>query len=141
MKYLLLCVFAAFCATFSLSNGNLVWPLLVLAALLLRLRLAAVVTILVAASVAIFAFFYHYTVYLKPTTLHSRDELVGLLKYVAAYFGSSWATSDVRLAEVLGILGFLVLGLALWQMPAYFRVAPAICIQFGFLLLFALPPA
>lgn len=136
-KYLLLCIAAALCATFSLSNGNLVWPLLVLAALLLRLRLAAL-TIAAAAAAGICAFFYNYTVYITPSSLSSPAELIGLVKYIAVYFGSSWVTANIRTAEVLGIMGFLMLAVIAWRMPSYFKAAPAISIQFGALLLFAL---
>jgi hypothetical protein len=136
-KYLVLCIAAALCATFSLSNGNLVWPLLVLAALLLRLRLAAL-TIAAAAAAGICAFFYNYTVYITPSSLSSPAELIGLAQYIAVYFGSSWVTANIRTAEVLGIMGFLMLAVIAWHMPSYFKAAPAISIQFGALLLFAL---
>ena len=137
-KYLLLCVAAALGATFSLSNGNLVWPLLVLAALLLRLRLAPIAAIVAVAAAGISAFFYNYTVYITPSSLSSRAELMGLARYIAVYFGSSWVTANIRTAELLGIMGFLVLAVIAWHMPSYFKAAPAISIQFGALLLFAL---
>jgi len=137
-KYLLLCIAAALGATFSLSNGNLVWPLLVLAALLLRLRLAPIAAIVAVAAAGIGAFFYNYTVYITPSSLSSSAELIGLAKYIAVYFGSSWVTANIRTAEVLGIMGFLVLAVIAWHMPSYFKAAPAISVQFGALLLFAL---
>ncbi len=137
-KYLVLCIAAALCATFSLSNGNLVWPLLVLAALLLRLRLAPIAAIVAVAAAGICAFFYNYTVYITPSSLSSPAELIGLAKYIAVYFGSSWVTANIRTAEVLGIMGFLMLAAIAWHMPSYFKAAPAISIQFGALLLFAL---
>jgi len=137
-KYLLVCIAAGLCATFSLSNGNLVWPLLAIGALLLRLRLAAIAGIVAVAAAGIFAFFYNYTVYLKTTSYSSPGEVVALIKYIAVYFGSSWVTADIRLAEILGVAGFLVLAFVLWLMPSYFRVAPAVCTQFGLLLIFVL---
>ena len=137
-KYLLLCIAAGLCATFSLSNGNLVWPLLAIAAVLLRLRVAAIASIVAVAAAGIFAFFYNYTVYLKTTAFNSPAELMGLIKYIAVYFGSSWVTADVRRAEMLGVAGFLVLALVLWLMPAYFKLAPEVCTQFGLLLIFVL---
>ena len=106
-KYLLLSVAAGVCATYSLSNGNLVWPLLLLGAVLLRLRIAAMSALALGAAVTISAFFYNYTVYVTTSALHSRGELVGLLKYIAAYFGSSWVTNDISRAEMLGIAGAL----------------------------------
>ncbi len=137
-KYLALCIVAALCATFSLANGNLVWPLLVVAALLLRVGIAAIAAIVAAAAAGIGAFFYNYTVYITPSQVSSPRELIGLVKYIAVYFGSSWITSNIRLAEVLGIAGFLLLAIIAWRMPSYFKASPAICVQFGVLLLFAL---
>lgn len=137
-SYLVLSLAAATCATFSLSNGNLVWPLLVLAALALRLRYVAIATIVAVAVVGICAFFYNYTVYITAGSLSSPGEPVALAKYVLVYFGSSWVTASIRLAEILGLLGFLILLLIVWRMPAYFRRAPAVSVQFGVLLLFAL---
>ena len=136
--YLALCVSAAACATFSLSNGNLVWPLLVIAALALRVRLAAIATIVAVAVAGICAFFYNYTVYLTANSVSSPGEVVALLKYIAVYFGSSWVTANARTAECLGIAGALAFLFLLWRLPAWFRTAPAICVQFGVLLLFVL---
>lgn len=55
-KYLLLSIAAALGATYSQSNGNLLWPLLVGAALLLRLRRAAVLSFAIAGVVNIAAY-------------------------------------------------------------------------------------
>jgi hypothetical protein len=136
--YLLLSVAAGLCATYSLSNGNLIWPLLLIVAILLRVRAAAIVTIVAVAAAGIFAFFYNYTVYLTPEAVSSSGQLVGLVRYIAVYFGSSWVTSNVRTAELLGVAGFLILAFVLWRLPGYFRAAPAMAVQFSFLLLFAL---
>jgi len=47
-------------------------------------------------------------------------------------------SSDLRLAALLGVTGFLTLGFLSWKMPRYFRTAPEVCVQFGLLMLFAL---
>jgi len=137
-KYLALSVVAALCATYSLSNGNLVWPLLVIGAVLLRVRFTAIAGIVAVAAVGIFAFFYNYTVYLTSAAVRTPAEVLGLIRYIAVYFGSSWVTANIRAAEILGVAGFLILAFTLLQMPAYFKVAPAVCIQIGLLLLFVL---
>ncbi len=137
-KYLVLSIAAGSCATYSLSNGNLVWPLLVIAAVLLRVGIAAILSIVVAAGVAIFSFFYNYTVYIEPSQIHSRRQVLTLIKWVVVYFGSSWVHSNVRMAEIMGVAGFVVLAFVLWQLPAYFRSSPALCTLFSLLLLFAL---
>lgn len=136
--YLLMCMVAALCATFSLSNGNLVWPLLAIGAALLRIRSRAIAGIVAVAAAGISAFFYNYTVYLKTTSFSSAGDVLALIKYIAVYFGSSWVTGNIRLAEILGIVGFLALAMTLWQMPSSFKVAPAMDLQFGLLLIFVL---
>ncbi len=50
--YLLFSILAALGATYSLANGNLLWPLLFAAALLLRLRRAAVLSLLITGTVS-----------------------------------------------------------------------------------------
>src|SRR5271166_1039618 len=137
-QYLALCIAAAACGTFSLSNGNLLWPLLLVAALLLRLGVTALVAIAGVAAVGIAAFFYNYTVYITAGSLSSPGAPVALAKFILVYFGSSWVTADIRLAEILGLAGFLVFLVVAWRMPSYFKSAPAISVQFGVLLLFAL---
>ncbi len=137
-KYLALCIAAAVCGTFTLSNGNLVWPLLVVAALLLRLGMEAILALVAVAAAGIAAFFYNYTVYITAGSLSSSGEPVALAKFIAVYFGSSWVTSNIQLAELLGVAGFLLLIVLLRRLPAYFKAAPAVCVQFGVLLLFAL---
>ena len=137
-QYLALCIVAAACGTFSLSNGNLVWPLLVVAALLLRSGVTAVVAIVGVAVAGIAAFFYNYTVYITAGSLSSPGAPVALAKFILVYFGSSWVTADIRSAEILGLAGFLIFLVLAWRMPSYFKTAPAISVQFGVLLLFAL---
>ena len=136
--YLALCIAAATCGTFSLSNGNLVWPLLVVAALLLRLGITALVAIVGVAAAGIAAFFYNYTVYITAGSLSSPGEPVALAKFILVYFGSSWVTANIRTAEILGLAGVLIFLVVAWRMPSYFKSAPAISVQFGVLLLFAL---
>jgi len=138
-KYLVLCIAAAMCATFSLSNGNLLWPLLIGAAVLLRVGFAASVTLASAAVIGIAAFFYNYTVYIRASSLvDSRETLLALLKYIAVYFGSSWVQSNIRVAEMLGVAGFILFLFVLWQVPSWFRTSPALCTQLLLTLLFAL---
>ena len=53
-------ILAALGATYSLANGNLLWPLLVAAALFLRLRRSAVLSIAITGVVSTCVYFYHY---------------------------------------------------------------------------------
>ena len=137
--YLLLSMAAALCATFSLSNGNLLWPMLLMAALVLRVPRAGIGMIAAVAAAGMFAFFYNYTVYISATSLvHSPGELVALIKYVAVYFGSSWVQNSITLAEMVGVAGALLFLFVLSLLPAYFRASPAFCVQLTVTLLFML---
>src|SRR5271169_338528 len=59
-KFLVVSVLAALGATYSLANGSLLWPLLVLAALYLRLRMTVVLTFLTAGLLSTALYFHHY---------------------------------------------------------------------------------
>src|ERR1039458_2386320 len=50
--YLLLSILGALGATYSLANGNLLWPLLVAAALFLRLRLSAILSLAITGTIS-----------------------------------------------------------------------------------------
>jgi hypothetical protein len=88
--FLLLSIAAASVATFSLANGMLLWPLLVLAAALLRMKGRTIAALLVAAVVNIYAFLYGYHMPSQPTPKLLIRDIPGVLKYVAFYFGSTW---------------------------------------------------
>jgi hypothetical protein len=60
IQFLWLSILAALCATYSLANGNLLWPLLVAAALFLRLRLSAALSYAITGAVSTSLYFYHY---------------------------------------------------------------------------------
>lgn len=137
-KYLALCIGAAICGTYSLSNGNLIWPLLLVAALVLRVPAKGTAVLVLSAIISIAAYFYNYTVYIRPATLATRTSLAALANYIAVYFGSSWVPSNPGLAEAIGFAGFVLLLLVLADVPKYYRAAPAFCVQLVITLLFAL---
>ena len=80
---------AALGATYSLANGTLLWPILIAAAILLRLKLPATLSFVVAGTVSTALYFFHY---LRPPwhadPLSSLGQPIGLVKYLAGYFGS-----------------------------------------------------
>jgi hypothetical protein len=141
-KYLVLSIAAALGATYSLSNGNLLWPLLVAAALLLRLRIAAVLTLAVSGIVSTTVYLYNY-IRLSSAPLEMP---VTVCKYLAAYFGSSFvpttddvlhlSQSTIRPAELVGIAGLLVFSLLLMRLPSYIRSRRFFSIQLVLTLLF-----
>lgn len=119
-KYLTLSIAAALGATWSLSNGNLLWPLLVAAALLLRLRLAAVLSFVIAGMLSTALFLYNYA-HFSRLALSARTP-VELLEYLTAYFGSSWGVrSNFLLAEIFGAAGLTVFFFLLLRLPSYIR--------------------
>jgi hypothetical protein len=109
-KLLLLSILAALGATLSLANGNLLWPLLVGAALLLRLRFPAILSLIVSGTVAILVYFHHYTRPADSAGLSfSIHALPKMLEYLAIYLGASWTTAYGYSAMYFGIAGIALL--------------------------------
>jgi len=129
-RSLWLCILAAVCATFSLSNGNLLWPLLLAAALLLRLRRPALLTIAIAGAITISLYFYSYV---RPS--YHADPLAALtkpfvvMKFVAVYFGSSWVHDSVAIATVIGGVGLIIAVIVLLRTLYYVRTSRAFALQ------------
>ncbi len=120
--YLLFSVLAALGATYSLANGNLLWPLLVSAALLLRLRRAAVLSFLGTGTVSTALYLYNYH---RPlghgNPASSIQTPLEIFQYIATYFGSPWVRHDVGLATFIGIAGLAAAFFVLFRFPAYLR--------------------
>jgi hypothetical protein len=122
-KFLVASVLAALGATFSLANGNLLWPLLVVAALYLRLRMAVVLTFITAGLLSVALYFHHFVhPWQHANPILALRMPVPLLNYVAMYFFSSWAHGDVHGLgigglEVLALVGLAIL-VAVWFAPA-----------------------
>lgn len=102
---------AALGATYSLANGNLLWPILIVAAILLRLRLPATLSFVLTGVISSALYLFHYV---RPPwhadPVSSLGDPVRVLKYLAGYFGSSWVRFNIHLAGLLGLAG---LGIAL----------------------------
>ena len=125
-KFLWLSILAALCATYSLANGTLLWPLLVAAALLLRLRLSAVLSYAITGAVSTSFYFYRYV---RPPyhadPIASLGAPLRLIKYVAVYFGSSWVDESMVAAGVIGGIGLAVALVVLLRTPFYVRTSGA----------------
>lgn len=143
-KYLLLSIAAALGATYSLSNGNLVWPLWLGGALLLRLRrpVATAVFLVGAASTTLYL-----NDYVHPSTTFFSPQIVStLFRYLATYFGSSWVQSTrdifrlpestIRWAESIGTAGLVLFVFLLLKLRSYVRLPCPFCIQLILTLLF-----
>jgi hypothetical protein len=140
--HLLLSVLAALGATYSLANGNLLWPLLVVAALLLRLRRAAVLSFLVTGTVSTVLYLHNYH---RPlghgnpvSSLHSPLEI---FQYIATYFGSPWVRHAVPLATFIGIVGLAAAFFVLFRFPAYLRAGRPFPVLLVLILVFCLGTA
>lgn len=90
-KFVVLSVMAAVAGICSLANGLLLFPLLLLAALVLRLRYSVVATYATAAFITTALYFHNY---LRPPQnsdpASSVRVPIRLVEYIATYFGSSW---------------------------------------------------
>ena len=140
--FLLLSILAALGATFSLANGNLVWPLLVAAALLLRLRLSAILVLIISGMIGILGYFHGYVSPPQSASpwLMAHNPLQ-VLKYLATYLGASWTTAYSHSAIFYGFAG---LALALCLIPRFrlpIEVSRVFSVQLLLILMFCLGTA
>ena len=110
-KYLAVSLLSALGATYSLANGNVLWPLLIVAAIYLRLRWTAILSFAVTGVTSTALYLYHYVrppIHADPLA-SLRDPLM-VVKYLAVYFGGSWIHHDIPITEVilLGALGIVM---------------------------------
>ena len=137
-KFLIVSIMSALGASYSLANGNLLWPLLVGAALYLRLRGTAVLSLAVAGAVSMGVYFYHYA---RPPghadPISSLGVPLSLLKYWAAYFAGSWTHHNIRAPEVIAMAALAIVVMTLF-LPAlsYARVFRAFALQLVLTMIF-----
>ena len=121
-RFLVLSILAALGASYSLASGSLLWPLLVVAAIYLRLRIAAVLSFAVTGAVSIALYFHRYV---RPEAHASPFASLGaplaLLQYWVVYFASSWLHHDIRDAELLAIAGLAIVFALLIPALSYSR--------------------
>jgi hypothetical protein len=137
--YLAVSILAAVGASYSLSNGNLVWPLLVIAAVVLRLPLKATVSYVIAGAASTALYLNNYTVY--PGTTSALHAPLEVLKYMAVYFGSSWLPAGIRAAEVIGLIGLTIAVLLLLMLPSLIRERRPLMVQLILMVMFCLGTA
>jgi len=107
-----------------------------LAALVLRLPVAATLSYLIAGIASTALYLNNYTVY--PGNAKSAATPIALFKYVAVYFGSSWIPKSIRLGEVAGCLGFVIAVPILFSLPSYIRNRRPLAIQLVLTIMFCL---
>ncbi|HME33142.1 MAG TPA: hypothetical protein VKG65_10350 [Terriglobales bacterium] len=107
--YLMLAIVAALGATYSLANGNLIWPLLLGAALWLRLRRSAPIALAVTGAFSTALYFFHYA---SPTAAANATSLQAapgrFFSFVAVYLGSPWVHANYRAAALIGTAGAVI---------------------------------
>jgi hypothetical protein len=105
-KFLVLSIVAASIATWSLANGMLLWPLLIAAALLLRMRRQVWASLVVFAILNIALYFFHYHQPSPRGQALSLQSVVEMAQYVIVYFGSTWVRhSSGLIALFTGVVG------------------------------------
>ena len=114
-RLLIICIAAASVATWSLANGMLLWPLLIIASLLLRMGRPVWTKLLLLAAVNIGLYFFHYHRPVPIVSLPSMS-ISERLQYVAVYLGSTWVRhSSGAIAVILGVLGICASLIVVYQ--------------------------
>jgi len=141
-KFLVLSILAALGASYSLANGSLLWPLLVAAALFLRLRPPAVLSFAIAGTASTALYFHGYIRPLQHASPTSSAQVPAkVFQYLAIYLGSPWVREYDRWATFFGVAG---LGLALClvlRFRSYIQTSRAFSVQLVLTLTFCLGTA
>ena len=134
---------AATVATFSLANGMLLWPLLLSAALLLRMKRLTVLALFVSAIANIGLYFYHYrTPEPHEGFVWSLQSFVKVAEYVVVYFGSTWVRhSSGPIAVVAGVIGVCAALIVAFRTLRKRQEAAPLMLLLSFLMLFCLVTA
>jgi len=100
---------AAIAATYSLANGLLLWPVLVLLALALRLGRREVVVLSVVGAATIVSYVWHFhPVERHASYVHTLGHPIGLAKYSVVFLGSPIREAGVSAAGAVGAVGVLL---------------------------------
>lgn len=134
---LLVANLAALAASYSLANGNLLWPILIAAAILLRLRLQALLSFVITGAISTTLYLTHY---IRPpwhaNPLSSIATPVKLAEYWTGYLGSPWFRWGLHLAAPLGLAALLAALAVVLGFRYYMRTHRAFAIQLALTLLF-----
>jgi hypothetical protein len=138
---LLVCIAAATVATWSLANGMLLWPLLVLTAWCLRMKIPAWTTLLAfgVCNIALYFYHYHWPPAKATLPLLSVGERV---RYVIVYFGSTFVRhSGGAVAITTGIIGICVGVIFLVRVLRQHEAISPFMIELSFLMMLCLATA
>jgi hypothetical protein len=139
--FLVVSILAALAATYSLSNGILLWPILILAALYLRLRRTAVLSYAITGVVSIGLYFYHLDLSsrwdLPANTIASKlVSPVTVMKFFATYFIGSFIHGGTRVAEFILLSGLAIIIIVAFFALAYIRNLHVFGIQLVLMIMF-----
>ncbi len=141
-KFLVLSILAALGATYSLANGSILWPLLVFAALLLRLRPPAVWSFAIAGTVSTALYFHGYFRPLQHASPISSVQVPAkVFEYLAIYLGSPWVRQYDRSATFFGTAGLVVALCLVLRFRSYVQSRSALSVQLVLTLVFCLGTA
>jgi hypothetical protein len=141
-KFLVGCILAATTATWSLANGMLLWPLLIGAAFLLRMRRSVWAVLMAFGALNIGLYFFHYHRPLQQSSPISMNSVIVSAKYVVVYFGSTWVRHSsgiiALIAGAAGICAALIMIARCLRMRGSVRLLE---FELSFLMLFVLATA
>jgi hypothetical protein len=138
-RWLLLSILGALSASYTLANGNLLWPLLVAAAVLLGFRHSALISLALAGAISTAFYFHDYVspmVQANATSVKSVP--ASFFKFAAAYLGSPWVRANQLSAAIIGIVGAGAACLFVLPFRSYVRTRKAFSVQLVLLLLFCI---
>jgi hypothetical protein len=106
-------VLVGLAASYSAANGILIWPILILIALVQRLRRHVLILLSASAVAAVATYMYHY----QSPPYHSNPftsirHPAAVLAYLASYLGAPLDWNHPNLALVFGGIGLMAAGLA-----------------------------
>lgn len=136
-------VLAALAATYSMANGMLVWPVLVLLAILRRCcrKIVAVFALSSVAVVASYFYHYHYTSTMpQPGAVHGFHSPIQVVVYVINYIGAPLDWGHPALAIVFGLVGLAAAAFVLWRI-VFRDVREPLQLLFASMLLFVIASA
>lgn len=138
-RYLLLSILGALSATYSLANGNLLWPLLVAAALALRLRRSALMSLAITGALSTALYFHHYVSPVAQANAMSFEAAPArFFKFVAVYLGSPWVRASQISAAIVGVAGAGIACVFVVRCIVYLRPKKAFSVQLVLTLLFCI---
>jgi hypothetical protein len=139
--FLIAAIFCGVAATYSMSNGMLVWPLMLVAGLVLRFHRRQMVAIGLCGVASIGLYFYHYknlhTFSLQAAMHHPGYFLMFLGSFLGMPFSTAFhASSHIVFTSVCGWIALILVGVnAVWIARHRLFDAPAVIVLGGFCLL------